>query len=142
MPFVPTASAQTYNLLAPLPGGEASVPVESGAATYMAQLFWFLLSAAAILALVMLVVGGVQYIGSAGNTSVLGDAKSRIVNALLGLVLAFAAWLILFTINPDLVDFSLDIPTIEIITGRSGAIHGGFDLVQHCIINPTDHVCP
>jgi len=107
-------NAAEYNLLAPLPGGSAAIEDSpEGFVNYLSQLFWFLLSAAAILALVMLVVGGVQYIGSAGNTSVLGDAKSRIINALLGLVLALAAWLILYTINPDLVDFSLVIPPIN-----------------------------
>jgi len=111
--FFPVVKSAEYKLLAPLPGGTAAVPADSqGFTTYMSQLFWFLLSAATILALVMLVVGGVEYIGSAGNVSILGDAKNRIINALAGLVLALAAWLILNTINPDLVDFSLPIKPI------------------------------
>lgn len=109
------ASAQTtYKLLAPLPGGSADVPVETGFSIYAAQLFLFLLSAAVILALVMLIIGGVEYVGSAGNTSLLGDAKGRMLNAILGLLLALSAWLILNLINPDLVDFSLPIPVITL----------------------------
>lgn len=77
-------------------------------------MFWFLLSAAVILALVMLVIGGVEYVGSAGNVSLLGDAKGRIINALLGLLLALAAWLILNLINPDLVDFSITIKSLNL----------------------------
>ena len=59
------ANAQTtYKLLAPLPGGDAEIPADGGFSIYAAQVFWFLLSAAVILALVMLVIGGVQYVGS------------------------------------------------------------------------------
>lgn len=107
-----TNAQTTYKLLAPLPGGSAEVPAETGFSIYAAELFWFLLSAAVILALVMLVIGGVEYVGSAGNTSLLGDAKGRILNALLGLLLALSAFLILKLINPDLVDFRIDIPPI------------------------------
>ena len=116
----PNASAQTYKLLAPLPQGEATVDVETGFSTYAANLFWFLLSAAVILALVMMIIGGVEYVGSAGNTSLVGDAKGRMLNALLGLLLALSAWLILNLINPDLVDFKITIPEIPgIISGTN-----------------------
>jgi sterol desaturase/sphingolipid hydroxylase (fatty acid hydroxylase superfamily) len=111
--FVSATHAQEYQLLAPLPGGGATVPVEEGFSTYMSQLFWFLLSGAVILALVMLIVGGVEYVASAGNVSLLGDAKGRIINALVGLVLALAAWVTLNLINPDLVDFSVVIPEVS-----------------------------
>ena len=102
----------TYKLLAPLPGGSAEVPVDTGFSLYAAELFWFLLSAAVILALVMLIIGGVEYVGSAGNTSLLGDAKGRMLNALLGLLLALSSWLILNLINPDLVDSGFTVPPI------------------------------
>lgn len=100
--------AQTdYTLLAPLPGGSEQIPAGTeGFVTYISQLFTFLLSAAAILALVMLVIGGLQYLGSAGNPQMISDAKGRITNALLGLLLAVAAWLILITINPALVSLN------------------------------------
>ncbi|TSC80308.1 MAG: histone-lysine N-methyltransferase SETD1 [Parcubacteria group bacterium Gr01-1014_29] len=122
-----TADAARYNLLAPLPGGDASVDATSGGfQTYMAQLFWFILWGAIILALVMFVIGGVEYVGSAGNTSLLQDAKGRITNALLGLVLALAAWLILYTINPDLVIFELPIEPITLpISGNQKATTDG-----------------
>lgn len=105
-------AATTYSLLAPLPGGSAEVPADTGFSIYAGEMFWFLLSAAIVLALLMLVIGGVEYVGSAGNTSLLGDAKGRILNAILGLLLALTAWLILNLINPNLVDFSLMIPHI------------------------------
>ena len=105
----------TYKLLAPLPGGVQEVPMSGGFSLYAKEVFWFLLSAAAVLALVMLVIGGAEYVGSAGNTSLMGDAKARITNALLGLLLALSSWLILNTINPDLVDSTLTIPPIQLV---------------------------
>lgn len=111
----PQVNAETtYKLLAPLPGGSNELPAEGGFSIYARELFWFLLSAAGVLALLMLVIGGVEYVGSAGNTSLLGDAKGRITNALLGLLLALTSWLILNTINPDLVDSTLEIPPINL----------------------------
>ncbi len=107
-----THAQTTYKLLAPLPGGSAEVPLDGGFSIYAAQVFWFLLSTAVILALAMLIIGGVEYVGSAGNTSLLGDAKGRMLNAILGLLLALSSWLILNLINPDLVDFSIPIPPI------------------------------
>ncbi|OGZ45102.1 MAG: hypothetical protein A3J54_04470 [Candidatus Ryanbacteria bacterium RIFCSPHIGHO2_02_FULL_45_13b] len=109
-----TDAETTYKLLAPLPGGAQELPADGGFSLYAKEVFWFLLSAAAVLALVMLVIGGVEYVGSAGNTSLLGDAKARMTNALLGLLLALTSWLILNTINPDLVDSSLVIPPIQL----------------------------
>jgi uncharacterized protein YybS (DUF2232 family) len=125
--FFATAHAQEYRFLAPLPGsGEAVQAGSEGFSSYMATVYWFFLSGAVILALVMLIIGGVEYVGSAGNTSLLQDAKGRMLNAILGLLLALISWLILNTINPDLVDFSLPIANINLPkTFWDGALTGG-----------------
>ena len=100
------ANAQTqYKLLAPLPQGSVQLPADAtGFSLYASNLYWFFISAAVILALVMIIIGGVEYVGSAGNTSLLGDAKGRILNALLGLLLALASWLILNLIKQFLLN--------------------------------------
>jgi len=108
----------TYNLISPLPGGTNQVSGENIFPQYARQLFAFALSAAAVLAFGMLVVGSIQYIASAGNESILKDAKDRIWNALIGLLLALAAWLILNTINPALISNDIQIPKIEPGPGR------------------------
>jgi hypothetical protein len=56
----------------------------------------------------MLSIGGFLDLTSAGNTSAMGTAKSVIFDALIGLTIALAAWLILNVINPDLVDVTLN----------------------------------
>lgn len=71
----------------------------------------FMFYASGILAVLMLVIGGVQYVlaGSTGNPEKIGDAQSRLLAALGGLVLALGAWIILNTINPNLLKIDLDL---------------------------------
>jgi len=52
----------------------------------------------------MIVIGGVEYIISGANESMRGEAKKRIENAIWGLVMALVSYLVLYTINPSLVD--------------------------------------
>lgn len=70
---------------------------------FLGWLFSFLLSVAAISALIVIILAGFKWIASAGNPSTISDAKDMIMKAVIGLVLAFASWLILNTINPNLV---------------------------------------
>lgn len=58
-------------------------------------------------AFVMIVWGGVQWLGSGGNPTAISDARDRIKSALLGLLLVLASFLILQIINPDLRILSL-----------------------------------
>ncbi|MFN7088237.1 MAG: hypothetical protein ACK4NX_00210 [Candidatus Paceibacteria bacterium] len=74
-----------------------------GPAGYVRYLFLFGLAIGGILAFAMIVVGGIQYAMSAGNVSQISDAKDRITQAILGLLLLLASYLILSTINPALV---------------------------------------
>lgn len=53
-------------------------------------------------AFIALLIAGFLYLTSVGDPQKLADARGRIIWALAGLVLLFAAWLILNTINPDL----------------------------------------
>ncbi len=72
--------------------------------SYINYLFIFGLGAITILALAQMMIGGIQYILSAGNVSKKEDAKDTIQQALLGLGLLLASFLLLRTINPDLVN--------------------------------------
>lgn len=74
-------------------------------AQYIAGAYAFLISIAGLVASVMMIVGGFQYVTSAGDKSRIGAAKTRIVNALIGMVLAFGSYALLYTINPSLVAF-------------------------------------
>lgn len=68
-----------------------------------ASLFNFLLGFVGIGAMVMIVIEGIKYMTSAGDQSKIGEAKKRIWNAVWGLILALISYLLLQTINPDLL---------------------------------------
>lgn len=71
--------------------------------TYFKYIYQIGLGIVGIAALTMIVMGGAMYMTSAGNASQKSEAKNRITSAILGLILALSAYLILYTINPDLV---------------------------------------
>jgi hypothetical protein len=75
---------------------------------YLSLLFGTLIALAGGIAVLLIVVGGLQYILSE-VPGVKSSGKERISNALVGLILALSAWLILNTINPDLINFKLDL---------------------------------
>jgi len=76
-------------------------------AQYLGIIYNFLISVVGLVAAVMMVIGGFQYLTSAGDSAKIGAAKSRMGDALIGLVLALGAYTILNTINPRLLQLKL-----------------------------------
>lgn len=92
---------------------------------YLAVVYRYLVVLAGVAAVIMIIVAGIQWTASGGNSSTIESAKNRIIGALTGLGLAVGSYLILYTINPDLVNFkSLKIRYIEgrDISGDHGEI--------------------
>lgn len=110
--FVISVSADEgvkYSLLQPLPGVGQQV---SSFPEYVKKIIPFILSLAAVLAVVMIVIGGIQYAISEAIDSK-ADARDRITQAIFGLLLALLSYLILYTINPQLVNLQLTIPGLN-----------------------------
>src|SRR3989338_5310874 len=105
--LIPYARAVEYNLIQPLPG----VQKVSSFPEYIASILPFILSLAAVLAVVMIVVGGVEYAVSLSEEGK-KNARGRINSAIFGLLLALVSYLILYTINPDLTKLKLDITAL------------------------------
>lgn len=107
------AESGQYTFLEPLPGfgtqpeGRGDLFVR-----YAKQIFTLLLQASAILGVLAITYGGIEYITSGGSDTKKGAAKKRIEDGLQGFLLIVGAWLILYTINPRIVNFSLCIPKI------------------------------
>lgn len=72
---------------------------------FLSQVFNFGIAIAVALSVVMITLGGIQYM-TTDSWNKKEEGKERIRNALYGLGLALVSWLILYTINPNLVDFS------------------------------------
>jgi hypothetical protein len=97
-------STDTYIPLAPLPG--AAPAGGTGFNTYVRGMFALLIGIAAVLAVLMIVIGGIQYM-STDAISGKSEGKEKITQALYGLFLAMACWLILYTIDPKILNFDV-----------------------------------
>lgn len=73
----------------------------------VAWLYYFIISISGISAFAMLVRGGFMWLSSAGNPSVLGEAKDIITSAIFGLIIVLASFLILQVINPELTTLNV-----------------------------------
>jgi hypothetical protein len=70
--------------------------------TYLQQIIIITIGVAGVLAVVMIVICGIKMMTS-GAVSGKSEAKECIWNAIFGLLIAIAAWALLYTINPELL---------------------------------------
>lgn len=100
-----------YTLLEPIMGVTA-INTASDLATFFNFLFKMLIGLCSLLAVVMIIIGGIEYLTTEAFTGKSG-ARERIENAVTGLVLLAAVYLILYTINPNLLKLNIDLKAIE-----------------------------
>jgi len=115
-PTIVGAQAE-YTPLQPLPNVETtSVEV------YLSSMYVLLVAATTLLAVIWIVIGGIQYM-STDAYSGKSAGKSKIQKALLGLLLAGASWIILYTLNPSLVNTNIlsvtDVENIDYVGGSN-----------------------
>lgn len=111
--------AQDFTPLTTIDGlFEANVPTNP--VKVLSGIYGFAIGIGAVIAVIMIIWGGFEYMyqESIGSKSA---AKERITNAFLGLGVILASFIILRTINADLVDFNLHLP------GASGQLGGLID---------------
>lgn len=72
---------------------------------YIAAFYFYFVSIAGILAVVMMMYGGILYVISTGNQQKISEAKDVITSSLIGLLIALGSYAILLLINPNLVKF-------------------------------------
>ena len=77
------------------------------------QLVYILIGVAIGLAILMLIRGGFEYMTSTDSGNKIQSAKNKIWAAVGGVGLALSAILILQTINPNILDFSIRFPEIK-----------------------------
>lgn len=82
-------------------------PASAGPAGFVANFYEFSLLISGVLAFGAIVYGGIKYVAAAGNPSGQSDGKEWVKSALLGLLLLGGAYLILRTINPELVSLKI-----------------------------------
>lgn len=81
---------------------------------YIGGVYEYAIGVAIVVAAVMAVIGGFQYMTAGGDAKRVSAGKDRIVNALIGIVLVLAAYIILNTINTELTHLrSVDVQYVE-----------------------------
>lgn len=76
---------------------------------------------AATLAVVMITLGGIEYM-TTDSISKKSGGREKIQNAIIGLLIALLIWIILSTINPNLLKFNFKVPKPN---GDNSALPGG-----------------
>ena len=120
--------AVDYEPLEDIPGVTGSNPDFS---SYIEGLYNFSIAFVAIAALLMITVGGFYYISSAGNQAQAGSAKKIITDALLGLAVVFCTYLILYTINPDLLNSSPSMDALQSTSTSSTSVASSAQSTAH-----------
>lgn len=97
-----------YPQIPGVPSAETPQTTETFLPNYIKYLFNFSIMIAGLVAFGSIVYGGTRYLTSAGDPSKMGDARDQIFSAAIGLVILFASYMILTTINPELVVLKLE----------------------------------
>jgi hypothetical protein len=96
----------------------------SNLSSFLSEVFDFGIAAAIVLALIMIIVGGIEYM-TTDSWNGKEDGKKKITDALIGLGIALISWLLLYLINPNLVDFKnnafLNVTPVKTTTTSSGS---------------------
>ncbi len=81
-------------------------------ASYLSNIYIWGVSIAVVLSIIMIILGGIQYM-TTDSVSNKSDGKNKIKGAVVGLILALGSWLILNTINPQLVNLRVTVPNSD-----------------------------
>jgi hypothetical protein len=110
--FAQTSYVTSINYALEQPFGGLS-KVQSWA-QYIQAVYQFAIGLASIIAVVLIMLGGVRWIVAAGNESAITQAKEMIGSAVLGLVIALLSYSLLLFINPALVEQDFAIAEVPI----------------------------
>lgn len=97
-----------------LPAGATKTSISFGGKTEFLHIGEFIqvgykyaLAIVGIVAAAVVVVSGLQWTASGGNSEIITSAKTRIAGAMTGLLIAYLSYTILNLVNPSLVNFRL-----------------------------------
>ncbi|MEK7631238.1 MAG: pilin [Patescibacteria group bacterium] len=96
----------------PIPGVTTTCTDSAGATrdyiqdmgAYIGGLYKFFSGAIGIIATVMIFYGGIKWVAAAGNPSKIKEAKEAIFSALIAVVISLGSYMLLYVINPNLVN--------------------------------------
>lgn len=90
------------SLVAVLPAKAFAIDIPSGivglptgfntVSNIVGSIFSIVIAAAGVIFIILFLVGGIQYLSSAGNEEATGKAKKLLIDAIIGLVIVLAIW--------------------------------------------------
>jgi hypothetical protein len=129
LPAINVHAQSDYVLLAPLPGLETSADLTSdegsAVANYFSTIYKIGVSLVLVIAVVMLIYGGIQYMmsDSIGGKS---GGRETIGKAIIGIVLAVTSYALLYVIGgPGAVTVGFDVPDVGWVAPPVGGGGGG-----------------
>ncbi len=115
------AYAQGFVPLAPIPNLTQGITADQeGLAHFLNNLYRYLVGFAAMLAVVMIIWGGLEY-STQDVPGAKQNGKNRIYGAILGLVLVLSPVLVFSIINPSILNLSINLDALDTVSGASGA---------------------
>ncbi|MFH2104914.1 MAG: transglycosylase SLT domain-containing protein [Parcubacteria group bacterium] len=88
---------------------------------YWKKIFDFAIKIAGGLAMLVIIIGGVVWLASNGDSAKLTKAKDLIGGALTGLFIAMTAYVGFMVLNPYLLECKIEIPDLKMITGSGSS---------------------
>ncbi|MBU1126180.1 MAG: C39 family peptidase [Patescibacteria group bacterium] len=120
-------------------GVEIKVVSSNYLGEYIEAIYGWLLAAGALVAIVLVMVGGLEWMLATGNTARVTKAKERISRAAIGIVLLLSAYSIAYLIDPSTVTFStLDIPIVERVDFIPNETPLNFPKVEKQVLSSVD----
>ncbi|MBM3251034.1 MAG: hypothetical protein FJZ07_02260, partial [Candidatus Nealsonbacteria bacterium] len=101
--------AQELEIEYPEAGGIKPEAIKTGLPEYVKYIFNYAIIISGLIAFGALVWAGMLYLSSTGDPSKIKEARERILSAVVGLVILLSSYLILVTVNPELVIFNLSL---------------------------------
>jgi len=93
-----------------IPGVQKPETIETPLSTYLKYIYNLSIIIAGILSFALILWGGIKYITAGPRPAKLADAREQITVAFVGIIIIFASWLMLNTINPELTHLGISLP--------------------------------
>ena len=94
---------------------------------YIAYFFYFFISVSGIIGVIAIVIAGFEFLISAGNEALITEAKDRIRSAVFGIILLMCTFILVKTINPELINLRANpqTGTFDLPSGVYETLPGG-----------------
>ena len=108
-------SSPTFTPEVPIPGVfDKPTPIDSSlAARYIRAVYIYFIWVVGLMAVAMVIFGGIKWVSAAGNPGAINDARATINNAIIGLIIALTSVTLLNIINPDFI--KLQLPDFSVV---------------------------